>query len=252
MVPLRLAVAVVPDDAGLNPSEPGLRIELEEPGGVLRPVDHDRRVAALARKAGPTSPGQHRQIVAAAGRNGGHHVVHGPRDDHSDRHVAVVRPIGRVQRAGAGIEPDLTFDVAFELIQQRQRLVRVNARQAGGGRSSCRGQSKWAHTRWELPGPQGAKRWRRAPAWLGDAAVTENADAGSLGWATAAGDERKEPTWTLIWCSKGEGSRASGWWERSPSWRNGATRSIGWRGPRPGPSWARCWRRGWTPQRFRT
>jgi len=44
-----------------------------------------------------------------------HYIVYGPRDDNADRHLTIVRGIGRVERAAAGIEPHLALDACVEL-----------------------------------------------------------------------------------------------------------------------------------------
>ena len=81
------------------------RVDLEHAVQVLGEVDHDRDVAALAgearcrRRAGRIGAPCSRQTATVATTSS---TV--ARDDDADRHLAVVRAVGRVERAVAGVK----------------------------------------------------------------------------------------------------------------------------------------------------
>ncbi len=86
---------------------------------VLREVDHDRVVDRLAGEARAAAARQDRGAVLVADAVGGDDVVERPRDHHADRRLAVVRGVGRVQRARRGVEPDLALQLAPEVRGER-------------------------------------------------------------------------------------------------------------------------------------
>ena len=90
----------VEHDAGLHAREPALRIELEDPVHVLREIEHDRDVAALAGEARAGAARQHRRAELAADRDGRRDVVGVAGHDEADRNLAVVR--ARRWRTGRG------------------------------------------------------------------------------------------------------------------------------------------------------
>ena len=103
-------VELVQHDAGLDHAGPRLGVNRHHAMAVLGPVDDHRHVARLPGQAGPAAPGHYRRAVLPAHRHGRRRVVHGARDHHADRHLAVVRRIGAVGAAAARVEPDLAAD----------------------------------------------------------------------------------------------------------------------------------------------
>ena len=77
---------------------------------VLREVDQHRRVAALAGEARAPAAQDDRRPVLAADAVDLDELVHVARDDDADRRHPVVRGVGRVEGAAAGVEADLALD----------------------------------------------------------------------------------------------------------------------------------------------
>ena len=116
--------------ARLDPGQPPLGVDLEDAVEVLREVDHDGDVAALAGEAG----------AAAARRSGApcrgrlppsRHVLHASRDDDADRDLAVVRGVGGVERAAAVVEADLAVDRGRKLAAAPRARSRRADRRSG-------------------------------------------------------------------------------------------------------------------------
>ena len=120
----------VENDAGLHARDALLDVELENPVHVLREVEHDRDVAALAGEARARAAREDRRVERSARRHGRTHIVVVPRNDDADRHLAVVRGIGRVQRAAAAVEADFAAHgppkLAVELGGPPERVDRVS------------------------------------------------------------------------------------------------------------------------------
>jgi len=90
VVLLRRAPEIVEHAAGLDPRQPPRRVDLEHPVHVLGEVHHHRRVAALARQAGPAAARQHRRAELPRGGHGVDHVVQVAGNHDADRNLAVV------------------------------------------------------------------------------------------------------------------------------------------------------------------
>ncbi len=86
---------------------------------VLGPVDHDGDVAAAAGQAGAAAAREERRAMSPADRDRLDHIVDVPRDHDADRHLAVVRAVGGVQGAAAGVESDLAADRLAQLGRDR-------------------------------------------------------------------------------------------------------------------------------------
>ena len=74
-----------------------VRIDLEDPVHVLREVEDDRDVAALAGEARAGAAREHRRAELPARRDSGGDVVGVARNDEADRDLAVVGAVGGVQ-----------------------------------------------------------------------------------------------------------------------------------------------------------
>lgn len=86
----------------------------EEVSEILRPAFEAHPVETLEGR-GAAAARQQRRTVAAESGHGGDGILDLARDDDPDRHLAVVRGIGRVERAAAGIEPHPAFEACTEL-----------------------------------------------------------------------------------------------------------------------------------------
>ena len=117
-VPPRLRVHVVEHRAGLHDRGARVGVDRLDRVHVLRPVQHDRNVAARAAEAGTAAPGQYRHRVLPAHRNGFDGIVDVARYHHADRHLAVVGAVGGVRRPGTGVEPHLAAHPPAEVLPQ--------------------------------------------------------------------------------------------------------------------------------------
>ncbi len=120
VVLLGLGAEDVEHRPGLHPRQLRRGVDREDLVEVLRPVHHDGDVAAAAGQARAAAPRQERCTVAAADGDGRDHVVDVLGDDDADRHLAVVRAVGGVERAAAGVEPDLAADRLAQLGRERR------------------------------------------------------------------------------------------------------------------------------------
>ena len=96
----------VEDAAGLDPREPVFRIDLEDAVEIARKIDAERGVAALAGEAGPAAASDDRRIMLSSDPYRLNHLVTAARIDQTDRHLAVVGRIGRIERLGLRAEVD--------------------------------------------------------------------------------------------------------------------------------------------------
>ena len=134
-------------DAGLHARESADRIDLEDPVHVLREVEHDRHVAALSGEAGARAARQDGRVVLPARGHRRDHIVGIAGNDEADRNLAVVRAVGRVERAAAAIEPHLAADhplqLALELGGLSKRIDRFCVRaEREGARVGRRSESR--------------------------------------------------------------------------------------------------------------
>ncbi len=105
----------IEDDARLDAREPPGGIDLEDPVHVLREVEHDRDVAALAGEAGAGAARQHRRAEAAARGHRRDHIVCIAGNDEPDGNLPVVRAVGGVERAAPAIEAHLAAHDPLQL-----------------------------------------------------------------------------------------------------------------------------------------
>ena len=118
----RLGLQRVEHGARLDASEPAFFIELDHPIHVLRHIDDDGHIAALAGEAGSTAAREHRGAVLAAQTQRFHHLVGIARQHHADGHLAIVGCVGRVQRAAALVEPDLAAQASPKIVGERSHV----------------------------------------------------------------------------------------------------------------------------------
>ncbi len=105
----------VEHETGLDARAPCLRVQLHDAIQILREIQHHRHVAALAGEAGAASPRQHGRAVAPADRERLDDVLDGARDHDADRQMPVVRGVGGVEGAAAGVEAHLARDGAAQI-----------------------------------------------------------------------------------------------------------------------------------------
>ncbi len=114
VVALRGVAQVVEHDARLDARRPRDGIERDDAVQVFREVDDDRDVAALPGEARAAAAREHRRTSLAAGGQRLRHVVDRARNDDTDRHLAIVGAVGRVERAAAVVEADFAFEIDGE------------------------------------------------------------------------------------------------------------------------------------------
>src|SRR5262249_35070313 len=119
---LGVAGELIADDARLDPRRPRAGSDRQYLLLVLLPVDVDVRVVGLARERGAAGARDDRRPEGPARGDDGDHVVLGLRDRDPDRHVAVVRRVGRVERAVPVAEADLALDAVRDLRPERPRV----------------------------------------------------------------------------------------------------------------------------------
>jgi hypothetical protein len=117
---------VVEHAAGLDARGLRCRVDLEHAVHVLREIEQHGDVARLPAKARAAAAREHGRVVAAADLERAHDVFLAAREHDADGDLAVVRRIGRVQRAAAGIEAHFAVDRPRQLA--RKALARRGRR----------------------------------------------------------------------------------------------------------------------------
>jgi hypothetical protein len=105
---------VVEDYSRLHAGDAALGIDLENIRHVLREIEDDGYVAALAGEGSSATAGEERSVMVAAEGDGREHVLFVAWNDYADRDLAVVGAVGRVEGAGAGVETDFSAEMAVE------------------------------------------------------------------------------------------------------------------------------------------
>ena len=104
----------VEDDSGLDAGDAAVGIDFKDIRHVLREVEDDGGVATLSGERGAASAGEQRSAMFAAKGDGSDDVFFVARDDDADRNLAIVRAIGGVESAAAGVEADFSAKMAAE------------------------------------------------------------------------------------------------------------------------------------------
>jgi len=99
-----------------------LRINFENSRQVLRGVQYDRYVAALSGQGRTSATAQQGSIKFTAERNRSDYVVGITRNDNTDRNLAIIGPIGRVESPAPFVEPHFTAKVAPKLSSTTTRF----------------------------------------------------------------------------------------------------------------------------------
>src|SRR5438045_956412 len=96
-LPLTRGVAqIVADGAGLHAAQLAVPINGDDFVEVLRPVNNNSGVAALAGEAGTASTREHWRAELAANRDSLNNVINAARDHSADRDLAIIRAIDGV------------------------------------------------------------------------------------------------------------------------------------------------------------
>jgi hypothetical protein len=101
---------MIEDDTGLNARNPALGIEFKDVRHVLREVEDDGYIAALAGKRGPATAAENRSSMLTAGRDGGDDVVVVAGNNDANRYLAVVGAVAGIERAAAIVEANFAMD----------------------------------------------------------------------------------------------------------------------------------------------
>ena len=123
MRPRRILEAIK-DAARLHARGSRRRIDLDDVVQVPGEIDAHGDVAGLAGKARSSAPGNNRRVMFAADAYRFDHLVPRPGADDADRHLAVVRGVGRIERPRLRPEVHRCPKRAFEIAPQS--LCRVS------------------------------------------------------------------------------------------------------------------------------
>ncbi len=107
-------VQIALDEAGLDLRNPRVGIDRDDTIHVLREIEHQGGVARLAGETGAAAARKYRHRVFPRDRQRGNDVAFMPRNHDANRHLPIVRSVGGVCRAGAGVEAHFAFELAAE------------------------------------------------------------------------------------------------------------------------------------------
>src|SRR3954452_6543121 len=102
---------VIEHEAGTDARELFVDVQLKDLIHVLRPVHHDGNVTSLPRERSAAAARENRRAELAASRDGGEDIVNIFRDHDSYRNLTIVRTVGGIERAAAGVKADFAPDV---------------------------------------------------------------------------------------------------------------------------------------------
>ena len=106
----------------LHAREAALGVEPKQLVEVLGAVDDQGHVAALTGQRRAGAARDDGRAVLSRGRHRLDHVAQRARDHHSDGHLAIVRGVGRVERAAAVVEAHLAAQPGLERPLQGPRV----------------------------------------------------------------------------------------------------------------------------------
>ena len=78
---------------------------------VAGEIEYQGDVAALAGERGSRAAAEQRSAVRARERDGGDDVIGVTGKNHADGHLAIVRAVGGIESAAAGIEADVAANI---------------------------------------------------------------------------------------------------------------------------------------------
>ena len=105
---------VIEDHARLNPSHPLLRVKLQDVRHVLREVDDDGNIAALARQRGSAASAKDGRSKFPGQGHRRQHIFHIAGKHNSKRDLAIIRTVGGVQGAAAVIKAHFATNVSAQ------------------------------------------------------------------------------------------------------------------------------------------
>jgi hypothetical protein len=114
MVLLSFGTERVENNSGLDASNATHRIDLKDARHVLREVEDDGRVTALPGKGRTAAACEQRSAVVAAKGKGRENVFFVAGNYDTDRNLAVIGAVGRVEGAAARIKANFSAKVAAE------------------------------------------------------------------------------------------------------------------------------------------
>ena len=136
-----LAAQTIEHHAGLHASDASLGIDFEDACHVLRKIENDGRVTALSSKRGAAAAGEKRSVMLAAESDSGEDIFFIARNHDANRDLPVVRSVGCVKGAAAGIKTDFAAKMAAKRGLKREGV------QMSGWRSNFRHKSKKHYSR---------------------------------------------------------------------------------------------------------
>jgi hypothetical protein len=107
---LRPISEIVEDSAGLDDGDAPVRIEFKDVVHILGKIDDHGNVATLSGETRASAAGQKGCSFFATYSNCLHYIFYIVGDDDTDRDLAIVGAIRRIQRATSIIEPHLSPD----------------------------------------------------------------------------------------------------------------------------------------------
>jgi hypothetical protein len=105
---------MVKNDARLDPRDPAIWIKFKNLRHVLREIEHNRNIAALAGERSASTAAQDGRAMLSADSNRSDDVVGIARDYNSDRNLAVVRAIGGVECAASIVEANFSAKLPYQ------------------------------------------------------------------------------------------------------------------------------------------
>ena len=114
VVELGRVAKAVENDAGLDSGQLGCGVDEDQAIHVARIVEDHGYIGALAGETGSGAARKYGRAHSPAGGECSLHVCRVARADDTDRKLAVVGGVGRIERAGAEIEAHLAADVFLE------------------------------------------------------------------------------------------------------------------------------------------
>jgi hypothetical protein len=114
VVPLGFRPQAIENDSGLHASDAARRVDLENAIHVLRKIEDDGGIATLPRQRCAATTRQKRSVLLATKCYRGENIFLVARNYNSDWNLTIVRAIGGIQGAAAGIKTNLAAQVAAE------------------------------------------------------------------------------------------------------------------------------------------
>src|SRR5688572_10330301 len=110
---------IVQNATGLDPRNAFLGVELENAVEIFGEVDDNRSIAALAGKTcSRTSIGE-RGTELSAHRDNLLYLLDRAWKDDADRHLTIIRSVGRIERSRLSVESNLARNDPFQLTVER-------------------------------------------------------------------------------------------------------------------------------------